>query len=155
MNEVFIQKCIDLARLSLENGDWPFGAVLVSDGKVIAEAINTAKQDITGHAEVNAVRAALNENPNLNLSRCTIYSNFEPCPMCSFIIREHGIGRVVYALPSPFWGGVSRWPILTDTLPERAFADVKNANVPEVVGGILEDEAKKVFDELGWTMYQK
>lgn len=155
MDEIFIKRCIDLSRLSLENGDWPFGAVLVFENKIIAEATNTAKEEITGHAEVNVVRKILNERPNIDLSFCTLYSNFEPCPMCSFIIREHGIGRVVYALPSPFWGGKSRWPILCDLIPERAFADVKNANIPEVIGGVLEEEARKVFDELGWTMYQK
>jgi tRNA(adenine34) deaminase len=149
----FIRRTIELADESVQAGDWPFGAVLVLGDVVIAEAMNMAKTELTEHAEVNAVRKALEKDPHIDFAKCTLYSNFEPCPMCSFIVREYGIGRVVYALHSPYWGGSSRWHILADHIPPHAFAKVRNPNPPEVVGGVLADEAAKAFDALGWKMH--
>jgi tRNA(adenine34) deaminase len=81
-----------------------------------------------------------------DLSSCTIYINVEPCAMCSFCIRETGIRRVVYAIPSPIMGGYSKWNILGDldisnTLPE-IFRDP-----PEIVSGLMEAEAEQVWRE--------
>ena len=102
-DEKFIRRTIELANQSLSEGDYPFGAALVIDGVIAAEGKNTAKRgDITGHAEINAIKMALAANKDLDLSNCTLYSNFEPCPMCSFAIRDYEIGRVVYSMPSPY-----------------------------------------------------
>ena len=48
------------------------------------------------------------------LRHCTLYTNIEPCAMCSYCIRESWVGRVVYALGSPVMGGLSKWNILRD-----------------------------------------
>lgn len=155
-DEKHIRRCIALAICSFKKGDWPFGALLVSkEGKILAEGLNTAKKEITGHAEINVVKKALEKNKNLNLSDCTLYSSFEPCPMCSFIIREFGIGRVVFSLTSPHWGGSSRWPILLEEIPPYAFAQARNPSPPEVIGGVLAEESSRVFEEIGWEIHTK
>ena len=151
----FLRRCIELARQSVKEGDWPFGAVLTMGGKTLAEGLNQATRDITGHAEANAIKSALESNPDLDLSECTLYSSFEPCPMCSFLIREHGIGNIVYGLASPYWGGESRWQILKDEIPAQAFANVRNSNPPKIVSGVLADEVRQLFDELSLSMYKK
>lgn len=155
-HEKFIRRCLALADESLAAGDLPFGALIEHDGRIIAEGRNSIKveSDITGHAEINAIRKALQINPSLDLSECTLYSSVEPCPMCSFIIRDYGIGRVVYSLPSPHMGGKSRWHILTDNIPYHMLDRAKNKQLPELIGGVLHAEAARKFDELGWGMHK-
>ncbi len=152
-DEKYVRRAIELADISVKNEDWPFGAVLAQGDTLIAEGTNTARSELTGHAEVNAIKKAWEGKPDLDFSQCTLYSNFEPCPMCSFIIREYGIGRVVYSLPSPYWGGSSRWKILKDHIPPEAFAQVRNPNPPEVIGGVLAKKAKEAFEGRGWKMH--
>ena len=62
----------------------PFGAVIVKDGKVVAEASNTVTvdNDPTAHAEVNAIRKACAALGTFDLSGCELYTSCEPCPMC-------------------------------------------------------------------------
>ena len=75
----------------------------------------------------------------------------EPCPMCSFMIREHKIKKVVFALPSPFMGGHSKWNILADT--ELSHFSPFFASPPKVIGPILEKEAKAIFDKTPLWMF--
>ena len=79
----------------------PFGAVIVKDGKVVAEASNTVTvdNDPTAHAEVNAIRkacAALGTG-TFDLSGCELYTSCEPCPMCLAACYWAHIDRVYYA----------------------------------------------------------
>ena len=152
-HEKFMKRCLELAQEALEAGDNPFGSVIVKDGKVIAEARNTALlSDITDHAEIIAMRKAQKVLESSNLSECTLYSNCEPCPMCSFMIRELKIKEVVFALPSPSMGGYSRWDILQDqglTRFEPVFAAP-----PKVSSGILGKEAAEQFEKAGWTIHK-
>lgn len=115
---------------------------------MIAVATNQVRRegDVTRHAEMVALSAAQKHLRSKNLSGCTLYTTVEPCPMCSFPIREARISRVVYAISSPRMGGVSRWNILrdmeiSDVMPE-AFG-----SVPEVVSGFMSREAAMVW----WT----
>lgn len=80
----FMKRAIELSIQNIEKGGGPFGAVIVKDNKLIAEAANTVtlENDPTGHAEVNAIRKAAKALNNFDLSGCTIYSSCEPCPMC-------------------------------------------------------------------------
>jgi tRNA(Arg) A34 adenosine deaminase TadA len=81
----FYMRCaIQLSSENIDNGGGPFGAVIVKDDKIIAEAGNsvTLENDPTGHAEVNAIRLAAKNLNNFDLSGCVIYSSCEPCPMC-------------------------------------------------------------------------
>ena len=103
VDEGHLLRAIELARRSREKGNHPFGSLLVdTSGEVVLEAENTVVtgHDVTGHAELNLVRAASMEFEVEALGRSTLYTSTEPCAMCSGAIYWSGIGRVVYALSS-------------------------------------------------------
>ncbi len=93
-----MQRAIDLSVANVTNGGGPFGAVIVKDGKVIAEGVNrvTANNDPTAHAEVTAIRAACQRIGNFKLDGCEIYTSCEPCPMCLSAIYWAGIRHIYY-----------------------------------------------------------
>lgn len=96
-----LRTAISVAWRARENGNHPFGAVLVDEhGQVVLEAENTVvtHRDSTGHAETNLVRLATQQFPPEQLARSTLYSSTEPCAMCAGAIYWSQIGRVVYAL---------------------------------------------------------
>lgn len=80
----FMQRAIALAVENVRQGGGPFGAVIVRDGKILAEGVNrvTANHDPTAHAEVQAIRKAAALLQTFDLQGCDIYSSCEPCPMC-------------------------------------------------------------------------
>jgi tRNA(Arg) A34 adenosine deaminase TadA len=84
-NPEFLRRAIRLATENVLNGaGGPFGAVIVRDGKIIAEGVNTVTgaNDPTAHAEVNAIRAAAKALGAFSLAGCQLYTSCEPCPMC-------------------------------------------------------------------------
>lgn len=102
-DERHLRRAIELARLARASGNHPFGSLLVdASGRVVLEAKNSVVtgHDVTGHAELNLVRAASAQLDLLTLERATLYTSTEPCAMCSGAIFWSGIGRVVYALGS-------------------------------------------------------
>ena len=126
------------------------------EGKILAEAINHTIRDgdVTRHAEVIALSQAQKAIGREQLRHCTLYTNIEPCAMCSYCIREAWIGRVVYALSSPVMGGFSKWNILRDDDMSGRMAPVFAA-VPEVVSGVLAPEAQQAWRDwnpLAWHM---
>lgn len=155
IEKFFINRCIELAEKSLKEGDLPFGAVIVKDSRIVAEGKNTGLKDITGHAEINAIKKALRINPTIDLSKCTLYSNFEPCAMCSFVIRDVGVGRVVFSVESPHLGGYSKWKILLDKTISPLFLSSGKHKPPAILKGILKEKAKEIFDNLKWKMHLK
>ena len=85
MNDAdFMRRAIELSVENIKNGGGPFGAVIVKDGKIIAEGTNrvTADHDPTAHAEISAIRKAAKKLNTFDLSGCKIYTSCEPCPMC-------------------------------------------------------------------------
>lgn len=100
-DELHLRRAIELARRSRENGNHPFGALLVDrGGAIILEAENSVltEHDCTNHAELNLVRAASCRFDEATLGGCTLYASTEPCAMCAGAIYWSGIGRVVFAL---------------------------------------------------------
>jgi tRNA(adenine34) deaminase len=152
-DEKYIQRCIELSAESMEKGDAPFGSLVVLNGEIIAESSNNAAAKVSDHAEVIALHRAHENVGHSNLTGATLYTNCEPCPMCAFMTREYKISRLVYALPSPFMGGHSKWNIMEDEELEK-FPPFFGA-VPEVIGGVLEAEAKAVFQRSGLWMFGK
>jgi tRNA(adenine34) deaminase len=153
MDEKYIERCIELSREALRAGDNPFGSVIVRNDQIVCEARNKIKEnDVTQHAEIVAMKEAQKILESDDLSECVIYSNCEPCPMYSFMIRELKFKKVVFALESPYMGGFSRWDILQD----RGLLRFKPVfgEPPEVVKGILKEQAHQVFQEAGWTVDQ-
>ncbi|MEX0616606.1 MAG: nucleoside deaminase [Candidatus Woykebacteria bacterium] len=145
-DETFIKRCIELAEKALDNGEATFGSLVVRNNKVIAESSSTTKRDndVTNHAEILVMRKAQKLLNTSDLSECSIYSNCEPCAMCSFMIRELKFKKVVFASKSPLMGGFSRWKILQNKKLEalKPFFDKS----PQVISGILEKEATKTFE---------
>lgn len=84
-NAEFLRRAIELATENVRLGHGgPFAAVVVRDGRIIGEGVNTvtATNDPTAHAEVNAIRAAAEAIGNFSLAGCELYTSCEPCPMC-------------------------------------------------------------------------
>ena len=94
----FMQKAIDKSLESIKKGGGPFGAVIVKDGKIIAEESNSVVpgHDPTAHAEVNAIRKACQVLGTHILKGCTIYTSCEPCPMCLSAIIWANIEKVYF-----------------------------------------------------------
>ena len=93
-----MQRAIELSINSVKNNGGPFGAVIVKDGKIIAEASNSVTQtnDPTAHAEVNAIRQAAVKLGTYDLSGCEIYTSCEPCPMCLGAVYWAHLDKIYY-----------------------------------------------------------
>lgn len=111
----FMQLCENLGALAEEKGNPPVGAVIVRNGQVIAEAeeAGRSKNDITCHAEIEVIRKAIKTLGTNDLSDCILYSNHEPCVMCSYPIRFYKIKKVIYLHAVDYLGGAtSSTPVL-------------------------------------------
>ena len=96
----FLRRAVELSRERMRaNLGGPFGAVIVRDGKVLAEGWNevTSSMDPTAHAEVVAIRRACEAVGDFSLKGATIYASCEPCPMCLASIYWARIDRIVFA----------------------------------------------------------
>ncbi len=94
----FMKKALVEAELAFEQGEIPVGAVIVIDQKIIARAHNLTEllNDITAHAEMQAITAASNYLGGKFLHHCTLYVTLEPCQMCAGALYWSQISRVVY-----------------------------------------------------------
>jgi len=99
-HRIFMSRAIELAKKGVNsNAGGPFGAVIVKNGKIIAEGFNkvTSKNDPTAHAEVVAIRKACKKLNSFQLDDCIIYTSCEPCPMCLGAIYWARPKKVFYA----------------------------------------------------------
>jgi len=94
---------LESIRLAMENvrerKTWPFGAVLVRNGEVLARAVNEVEAlcDPSAHAEMQAVRAASRAQNSTDLSGSTVYASGYPCPMCLTAMYLAGVKEVYFA----------------------------------------------------------
>ena len=101
-DRIFLTHALELAMKSVETcHGGPFGAVIVSDGKIIGEGWNLVVPncDPTAHAEVLAIRAACAATGRFHLPEATLYASSEPCPMCLSAAYWAKISRIVFANP--------------------------------------------------------
>ena len=98
-DQQLLARAVQLARENVAKGGGPFGALVVLDGRVVAEAANQviSLPDPTAHAEVQAIRLAAKNLGTFNLSGATLYTSCEPCPMCLGAVYWSRISRVVFA----------------------------------------------------------
>jgi guanine deaminase len=99
-DEKHLAHAVALSREHMEGGrGGPFGAVIVRDGRVLAEGWNevTSTNDPTAHAEVVAIRRACREVGDFSLAGATLYASCEPCPMCLASAYWARVSRIVYA----------------------------------------------------------
>src|SRR5690625_1210561 len=94
----FMQRAVQLAIENVKEGGGPFGAVLVKDGKIVAEGVNELhkKYDVSGHAELLAIRRAQEKLQTNDLSGYVMYASGEPCPMCLSAMYMAGIKEGYY-----------------------------------------------------------
>jgi tRNA(adenine34) deaminase len=85
---------------AMARGDWPTGSVVVLDEKVAGSGQNrqVSLNDITSHAETNALRSAFKELNTTDLAGATVYTSMEPCPMCAEAMRMARVTRLVLGL---------------------------------------------------------
>lgn len=100
MNKNFMQRAIIISREKMQAGaGGPFAAVIVKDGKIVAEGYNqvTSTNDPTAHAEIVAIREACQKLKTFSLKGCEIYTSCEPCPMCLASIYWARVDTIYYA----------------------------------------------------------
>lgn len=94
----FMKRAVQLALENVEEDGEPFGAVLVKDGNIISEGVNELHKtyDVSGHAELVAIRKAQNKLQTNDLSGYIMYASGEPCPMCFTAMYFSGITEAYY-----------------------------------------------------------
>lgn len=97
MNQ-YMKRAVELALNNVEEGGQPFGAVLVKDGKIISEGVNELHKtyDVSGHAELIAIRKAQAKYETNDLSQFVMYASGEPCSMCLTAMYFSGIKEAYY-----------------------------------------------------------
>lgn len=125
-------------------GDYPFGAVIVRDGKVLAKGRNLSKleDDPTAHGEMAAIRQVLRTHGAEKLKGTTLYTSGEPCCMCMGAIIWCGISRIVFAASvDQLAGKVGQIMIGSAEVANRTpFATI------DITGGVLAGEAMALFN---------
>jgi tRNA(Arg) A34 adenosine deaminase TadA len=93
-----MRRAVETARRGIREGQTPFGACVVRDGRVVAAEHNVVwgTTDVTAHAEIQALRRACRELDTVDLSGCEIYTTCEPCPMCFAACHWARLDRIVF-----------------------------------------------------------
>jgi tRNA(adenine34) deaminase len=136
-HEVHMRRCLELARVALDRGDAPVGAVIVAGDRIVGEGWECTKAllDPTAHAEVRAVQSACRAVGATDLRGTIMYSTVEPCVLCGFAVRSVGISHVVYGMAAGRLGACS-----------SAYALLSDAAIagwpapPAIVSGVLESD---------------
>lgn len=94
----FMRQALQEAEKAFEKDEVPIGSVIVANRRIIARAHNLTEtlNDVTAHAEMQAITAAAGVLGGKYLTGCTLYVTVEPCPMCAGALRWSQISRIVY-----------------------------------------------------------
>jgi len=133
--EYFMRKALEEAQKAFDADEIPVGAVVVANDQIIARAHNYTEKlnDVTAHAEMQAITSAADFLGGKYLKGCTMYITLEPCVMCAGALYWSQIDKVVYAA----------------TDEKRGASNVGELFHPktEVVGGVLENEGKELMQK--------
>lgn len=131
----FMRKALQEAEKAFEANEIPVGAVIVANGQIIAKAHNLTERlnDVTAHAEMQAITAAANYLGGKYLKDCILYVTLEPCAMCAGALYWSQISKIVFAA----------------TDQTRGFRTMGGKLHPktEVISGILEEEASQLLKD--------
>ncbi len=132
----YMRDALREAQSALEEGEVPIGAVVVCKGRIIARGHNLTEtlNDVTAHAEMQAVTAAASWLGGKYLNDCTLYVTVEPCPMCAAALNWAQVGRIVYGAADPRRG----YSLFTPPLLHPR---------TQVTAGILSDECSALMKE--------
>lgn len=129
----FMKKALQEAETAYDKGEIPVGAVIVINNQIIARAHNLTEtlNDVTAHAEMQAITSATNFLGGKYLIDCTLYVTLEPCQMCAGALYWSQISKIVYAAKDEQRGcGVMNTKLHPKT---------------KMVGGVMEDEASELL----------
>jgi tRNA(adenine34) deaminase len=132
-----------LALNEARRGDYPFGAVIVKDGKILSRGRNLGKtkDDPTAHGEMVAIRRCLAAHGSTALKGATLYTSGEPCAMCMGAIIWCGVGRMVYAASvAQIAEKMNQINITSADIAAKAPWDPV-----KITGGLLADEAVPIL----------
>jgi tRNA(adenine34) deaminase len=131
----FMKKALQEAEYALEAGEVPVGAVIVVQDRIIARAHNLTEKlnDVTAHAEMQAITSAANFLGGKYLKDCTLYVTLEPCQMCTGALYWSQIGKIVYGAEDLQRG----CGVMGTTLHPKT----------KITGGILKDDAARLLQE--------
>ena len=138
---LFMERAFELAVESFNNKEVPVGAVVVKDEKIIGEGRNKviSDNDVSSHAEINAIRDASHNIKNYRLNNCSMYVTLEPCHMCAKALVDARISSMVFATCEPKTGSV----VSIDN-----FLDKKILNHHVVYNyGLMADESSNLLKE--------
>ena len=134
-DEYFMKTAICEAHLAAEAGEIPVGAVIVGNGRIIARTHNLTEtlNDVTAHAEMQAITCAAEALGGKYLNDCTLYVTLEPCQMCAGALYWAQISRVV-------WGA-------DDTHRGYRVLGAKLHPKTSTTSGILASECQSIIDD--------
>ena len=129
----FMKKALQEAEFAFEKGEVPVGAVIVVQDRIIARAHNLTEQlnDVTAHAEMQAITAAANFLGGKYLKDCTLYITLEPCQMCAGALYWTQISKIVYGAKDVERGCT----VLGTKLHPKT----------EIIGGLLEEDCSEIL----------
>lgn len=147
-DEEFMHDAIEEALVGKEQGQKPFGCVVVNKkGEIIAQAHDTVikDSDITSHSEVTAIRMA-NQKLGLDLSGCTVYTTCEPCPMCFGAMWLAKVDTVVFGsymsdVVKITNGKMRQLDISAEQLNQQSGSKIK------VIKEVLRNECRALWDD--------
>ena len=135
-DKFYMKQALAEAERAAERGEVPVGAVVVCRDRIIARSHNLTEtlNDVTAHAEMQAITAAENALGAKYLNDCSLYVTVEPCVMCAGAIAWSQLGRLVYGASDEKRGFMRYAP---DSLHPRT----------EVQSGIMADECGKLMKD--------
>lgn len=136
----FMQKALELAKISAAEGEVPVGAIIVKGDEVVGTGRNRREygKNALYHAEIEAIDNACKTLGGWRLWECDMYVTLEPCPMCAGAIINSRIKTVYYGasdLKAGSFGSVVDF----NSLPYN--------HKPEIVSGVMQDEARKMLSD--------
>ncbi len=131
--------CLELARRAASAGEVPVGALVVHEGRVLAEGHNLRERlrDPTAHAERLVLSAAGQARSSWRLDGCTLYSTLEPCVMCAGAVVQSRVERLVYGAPDPKAGACRSLYRLTE--------DPRMNHQVRVTSGVLREPCAEIL----------
>lgn len=144
-----LARCVELAREALDDGDEPFGSILVDDdGRTLLEDRNRVKDgDLTRHPEFAIARWAVDNLTPAERARATVYTSGEHCPMCAASHAWVGLGRIVYAASS---AQLSQWLLEFGAPP----SPVVPLPVTTIAPGLVVDGPAPQFTDTMRALYE-
>ncbi len=142
--EAMLRLAIAEARVSRQEGNKGYGALILLGNEILGKAHDTAvtEQDPSRHAEVNAIRQAVQAYGDSNLCGAILFSTCEPCPMCSSLAVWANLTTIVYGISIEETAamGKSRIRVSAKEIIERSPVIV------EVIGGVLREECRRLYE---------